>query len=80
VTHSPPHTWQPIQGWVGRYRCSICRVIAHRMTTDGAIKAAHGGAPVEAFRVYRCTKSGCEAGAVTRRPRQVCAEHAEVVR
>lgn len=69
------HDWKPLTGWVGRYRCRDCGVLAHRATHDGAAKAAAGGRPFEAFRPYVCTVKGCTRGAVRRNPKQVCAEH-----
>lgn len=78
MTHT--HSWSPLPGWIGRYRCLDCRVIAHRMTTDGQARALAGGPPVEAFRPYLCTRKDCTSGAVQRKPRQLCAVHAREMR
>jgi hypothetical protein len=74
------HDWQPIMGWVGRYRCSFCRVIAHRCTTDSEVKAMFGPRKFEDFVPYVCVRKGCTRGAVVRKPRQLCAEHERMSR
>lgn len=68
------HDWQPIMGWVGRYRCTRCGGIGHRCTGDSEAKAPFGR-PFELIVPYRCARKGCDRAAVRRRPKQLCTVH-----
>lgn len=63
------HDWQPLHGWCGRYRCSYCRVLAHREALQG----------VDVLTPYKCIRKGCTHGAVQRKP-QLCQTHADEAR
>lgn len=68
----PEHEWEPLTGWVGRYRCVNCRVLAFKPLTRGAVERG------EKMRVYICKKPKCINPAVTHKGgRQLCKEHAD---
>jgi len=73
------HGWDPLSGWVGRYRCRFCRAIGHRMTGDSEAKFVSRGRPVELIVPYKCTRKGCDHGAVQRNPKQLCDVHARAL-
>jgi hypothetical protein len=71
------HQWEPIQGWVGRYRCSACKVIAYKGLCIG--RPVLGGKRLTQFIPYKCQakkKDGehCSAPAVKMKP-QRCVAH-----
>jgi hypothetical protein len=72
------HDWQPVQGWVGRYRCAGCGVLGYRGVTQPDVHYVAGEKPEVIFPYLCASKVGgqpCGRGAVTRKPRQACAEH-----
>lgn len=66
------HVWEPINGWVGRYRCYNCGVLGYRGITQPNVHPNYF--PNQIF-PYICKKSGCTKGAVRLKPKQVCGEH-----
>lgn len=75
------HFWQPIEGWVGRYRCTHCKAVGYR----GAVTAEHHEGNITGIYPYVCQKTGCSEVAVQKRSTdpatgrakkiQRCAEH-----
>jgi len=80
-------TWEPLHGWVGRYRCSKCGAFGYRrgindMASKGRAKAWSpemcGVMPTtrEYITEYRCSHKGCDKPAVAKDKKLWrCAEH-----
>lgn len=73
-------TWEPLRGWVGRYRCAKCGAFGYRRGINDCAYArvdARGNQHTrEYITEYRCGHAGCESPAVAKdRRRWSCAEH-----
>jgi hypothetical protein len=64
------HSWKPVPGWYGRYRCEWCRALAYRNLVNlGARGKQHQ------MRLYICERKDCERPAVSHREVQLCRDH-----
>jgi len=69
------HDWKPIQGWSGRYRCRVCRVIGYRKAeTKGRDESPVGGSVIAP---YVCRKCRGPATKRVAKGRPVCPNCAE---
>jgi len=66
------HTWEPVQGWTGRYRCSGCKALGYKKIVNGLAKSSY-------IAPYTCSKKGCEQFATvrTRGRHFYCNDHRE---
>jgi len=58
------HSWKPIEGWFGRYRCRACGAVGYRGTVTAE---HHEGSDSNRIFPYICQKSGCTAFAIQKR-------------
>ena len=73
------HEWNPIPGWSGRYRCTVCLCFGYR----GVVSQKSGLIREEDARKryartiipYRCQKPGCAQPATVLREGQRCPAH-----
>lgn len=70
------HSWQPISGWSGRYRCEWCGAIAFRKLVDGVHPGRHS--ENDKLQCYACSFPLCSEPAVRvdrKRGKNYCALH-----
>ena len=66
--------WNPIHGWIGRYRCGSCHIMGYRsmVRANKEVTGKLGSHIIQ----YKCKK--CKRGAVQGSPRKrtlLCKEH-----
>ena len=56
MTNDHACQWDPIDKWVGRYRCSICKIIAYKSIVRPSELNAKVGVQIIPYRCCKCHK------------------------
>jgi hypothetical protein len=65
------HSWEPVFGWNGRYRCKWCGALGYRQIINGGAR----GVPWHIV-IYVCRHEGCKEPAVVGPKKgQLCVTH-----